>query len=161
MQEHTKVVEEEMPPVSDAANEKANTAILIMPESLKETAPIYAGTTESVLKLLRQAAVPVALAEDRSTLDLRDNRSAEWIGPTLFVTPLLLSENPLAVSLALNVISAYVVDLFKGTKKEPNLTLNILFETERGKSVKKVEFSGPATALPEVKDVLLALNKKP
>src|SRR5258708_4252821 len=85
------VVTEEELEIDTTTLERSATGILLVPEGWPTPAkkPVYAGSTQSVLKLAKAHALPMqawgAFGADSLT---RDNRSADWVAPTMFVTPL-------------------------------------------------------------------------
>jgi hypothetical protein len=84
----------------------------------------------------------------------------EWIGPTIFVSAMLLSQNPNLVAIALNVISNYLTDWFRGVVKETRkVKLNVIVETKDG-DYKKLEYEGPPEGLKNLSGVIKAVCKK-
>lgn len=52
----------------------------------------------------------------------------EWIGPTIFIGASLYTQNPTLVNIALNVLSNYVTDFFKGHLGDHSVSVNLVFE---------------------------------
>ncbi|HWD38303.1 MAG TPA: hypothetical protein VG944_05605 [Fimbriimonas sp.] len=154
-----KIITASIPPISDAVYEKAKTSLVLMPEDWTVPDLIFANSTESVLKVLKQGGAAVALPDSTASVDLRDNRSDDWVSPTILVTQLMLSQNPLAVSVATNLISSYVFEFFKGRKADPQVKLRILRETDPNRTFELVEYSGPASGLSELPQTIDKLNK--
>jgi hypothetical protein len=83
-----------------------------------EDKPVYAPSTDSVVKLFAQKGIPSNAVSSLSTETLlKDERAMDWLAPTLCVTALMFAQNPIAVSLALTVIANYATDLFKGIRR--------------------------------------------
>ena len=92
----------------------------------------------TVKTLLRSANLPYDDIVDRSKRPpYLHMRSYDWIGPTIFIPAVLISENPAAVSVALGVIANYLTDLFKGMPKTSNVKLAIVVEESSEKITKK------------------------
>src|ERR1044072_2608547 len=66
--------------------------IVIIPDVFSGDQNIYTSTAESTLKVLKQAGAVVEIHDKNRPLMMRDNRSVEWIAPTLFVSQLYLSQ---------------------------------------------------------------------
>lgn len=55
-------------------------------------------------------------------------KSFEWIGPTIFISTSLITQNPALVNVALSVLANYVTDFFKGHVGERTISINLVFE---------------------------------
>jgi hypothetical protein len=117
--------------------------------------PVYAASTESLRKLYFQKGIDVETLTPVTPLThLEDLRALDWISPTLLVTSLLMTQNPGAVTIALNIISSYVTEIFKGIKGDPQVKLTVIqTETNRGKA-RKIRYIGPVSGLNDVLKVL-------
>ena len=75
-----------------------------------------ASDTATVKKLLKEAEVPIddLFVPTKRPIYIK-NKSAEWAAPIVFVSAAFYSQNPAAVSLALNVIGNYTTDFAEGT----------------------------------------------
>ena len=85
--------------------------------------------------------------------------SADWIAPTLFVGSMILSENPFAVSLAIEIIKQYVVDFFKDSPSAPTVRMDVIFESTAAKQCRKLSYSGPAEGLSELSNIVKEMSK--
>ena len=95
------------------------TGLTLLPTNLA-SAPnaedlLQASEAATVRSLFRSAGLGFTELPDR-THGIRyiQNNAADWVGPTIFVAGSLWSQNPLAISVALSVVSNYLTDLFKG-----------------------------------------------
>ncbi len=77
----------------------------------------------------------------------------EWIGPTIFVTSALLSQNPHIISVALGVISNYLTDWFKGVPGGRDAKLDIVVE-EGKKSYRRIHYEGHVSGLKELVQIV-------
>lgn len=82
--------------------------------------------------------------------------SYEWVGPTLFVSAGLLSQDPNVLTVTLGLITNYLYDLFKGSK-EGKASLDVIFQQADG-SCKQIHYSGPAEGLSEVAEIVKSLK---
>jgi len=77
----------------------------------------------------------------------------EWIGPTIFISASLLTQDPTLVTVALNVLSNYVTDFFKGHLGEHTVSVNLVLENvkkhgdDEERSYKLVRLNGTADDL--------------
>ena len=136
---------------------RAQTRILLLPQTwtAKADEPTYVESTESVRKLFAKEDVPAEfLIPITAKTRLATGRSQVWIGPTLLVSSFFLTQNPIALSLALNIISSYVVQRFAGLKHSPDVSLSIVQTSADGKKARELKYRGPAVGLPDVAKVL-------
>ena len=127
-------------------------SLLLVPNNwlTEEKEYVYPTSLVSVVKLLKQQNIPIdTLYPIDATTSLQDNRAIDWIFPTMVVSSLLLTQQPDLVSVALNIISNYVTDIFKGVNIDPKVKLNILQVAKNGKT-QRVEYAGPVSGLSEV-----------
>lgn len=83
----------------------------------------------------------------------------EWLGPTIFVSASLVSENPTAVSIALSVVANYVTDFFKGVPPvQRRASLDVVVEDPPG-SYRRVRYRGPPEGLQEAAQVVRELRR--
>ena len=74
----------------------------------------------------------------------------EWVGPTLFVSGALVSQNPAVVSVALGVISNYLTEWFRGVPTgRRKATLDVVLEVGK-RQYKKLHYEGPVEGLQEL-----------
>ena len=75
-------------------------------------------------------------------------KSFDWIGPTIFISASMLTQNEVMVTLALNVLSNYITDFFKGHVGKHEASLGFVVEnvkqTKQGeeRTFKYVYFKG-------------------
>ena len=150
------------PPDKDV-EQRAAASILFVPDnwSTERKEHIYPSTVDSVVKLLKQYEVPVDTLDpiDAKTA-MQDNRGLDWIVPTFVVSGLLLTQNPMLISVALSVIANYVTDLFKGLNGDPEVKLNIIQTAADGKKAQCIRYEGPVSGLPGVEKVLKTFDPK-
>jgi len=159
--EQSKITVEPIEPFPSDIATRASSAIIILPTNWPEPEGelVYAGSTESVKKLLRREAIPVeTLTPVDASTHLRDERALDWVSPTLVVSGLLTTQNAMAVDVALNIISSYVTDLFKGVKKDPNVKLTIIQTRSESETAQKLLYQGPVSGLPEISRMLAKLR---
>ncbi len=95
------------------------------------------------------------------TMQLRTihEKDGSWILPTFFMSSMLLSNHPDAVTLALNIIGNYLSNFLHGTKsKDKQVTLDLLIENDPVRSFKKISYTGSIDGLSEVSKIVKELN---
>jgi len=122
---------------------------------------LHASTTPTVRKLWAQNNVqetPIEKAGEK--IPYSAGEAFEWIGPIIFVSSLLLSENPHLINIALNVISNYLIDWFRGIPyNERKVKLSIVIETRSGE-YKEVKYEGPPDGLDKLPEILKEIHNE-
>jgi hypothetical protein len=152
----------ELPPLEESMVERAAQTILLLPLNWQSTEeePVYSVSTESVTKLFSQNQIASqTLSPVTHKTRLRDERAMDWVGPTLFVSGAMLSQNPMAVNFALNIMANHATDLFKGLRGDPNVKLTLVQTEQRGQKSREVHYEGPASGLPALAKVLTAFER--
>ncbi len=120
---------------------------------------VYADTTSTVRKLWEEnGLVEHPLEKDHRSYRGRQERDITWLAPTIFVSWLLINESPQAVALALNVIGNYLSDLFRGFRRKPKISLDIVVETSPTGETKKIDYRGDVEGLKELPKVIRELE---
>lgn len=137
--------------------ERANSKVLLLPDnwSAPEKEPVYAASTESLRKLFVKEGVAVGtLTPVTPFTHLKDERALDWMSPVLLVTSLLITQNPQAVTIALNVISNYVTEILRCIKSDPKVRLTIIRTATNCRIAQKINYEGPVSGLDELSKVL-------
>ena len=136
---------------------RAQHSILLLPDNWPygDHEPVYASTTDSIAKLFAQNGIRAEILDniDGSTA-LRDNRSVVWVAPTLLITGLMLSQNPLAASLAISMIANYVTDIFKGLEDDPVVNVKVVESVSAEGTARRIFYQGPVSGLSELSSLL-------
>lgn len=121
----------------------------------------FRGEASTVTKLLRNAGVPIArLGPPDHARAFIHNRSQDWVLPVIFIGTELLKQSPDLMSLTLDTIRDYVVDLFKGTAGKRDITAEIVVEDRRNGIYKRLQYSGPPQGLKELSAALKVMSRK-
>ena len=119
--------------------------------------------TRTLVKLFKENEIPVSIAKrEGQPLGRRKTASLEsttWIGPTLYISAVLLSESPQNISLGLHLIADHLADFFAGTSpRGRKATLEVVFgkrENEDGtENYKKISYKGDREMLAELSEIL-------
>lgn len=81
------------------------------------------------------------------------NKSADWIGPTLFVGASVFSGNESAISIALNVISDYVTRFFQ-RPSGVQVKLDVVVERKGDHVCKRISFEGDVNGLKDLPPII-------
>lgn len=117
---------------------------------------LQASDSATVRKLLKEADILVndIFVSERRPMYIK-NKSADWAGPIILIGAAFYSQNPMAVSLALNVIGNYVTEFLRGSGRgRGSVTLDIVVETKGKSSFKKISYRGPADGIPALDSVI-------
>lgn len=127
------------------------TSLVFLPHARREDgAPVFAQSTKSVQKILQDGGVQAALAPSQPTdkpAIYRDEHGLEWLGPIIWISTAILAQNPAAVAISLNLISAYLYSIFTGRESETTAKLTVVVEKTKGRSSKKIDYQGPVAGL--------------
>lgn len=105
----------------------------------------------TVRKLFRINAIPTdELLSKEERLPYIQNNAFEWIAPVLFISASIWSENATAVSVALNVLSSYLADYFKGMAGKKTVKLEVVVERKGNYTCKKLTYEGDISGLPDL-----------
>ena len=136
------------------------TSICFLPENIESAKSrsdfIYTDNTLTVKKLFRKNNLNSETLSEATLFGKK--KSADWIAPTLFIGYSFLSENQVMISLALNVISNYLTDFFKGSFGEKKVKLEIVVETTAMKTYKKITYEGNPDGIRELGDLIKTLK---
>lgn len=119
---------------------------------------VYESSSATVRKILVQGGLQVESLESTNGETLRQGfeKSFNWLVPTIFVGADLMTQNPAAVTIALNMISAYLTELFRGFPGGRNVKLTVIVERDGRKLSKRIEYTGTADGL---KDLPLVIER--
>lgn len=133
----------------------------ILPENIEEAEKqedfIFTDTSIIVKKIFQNNNIPIEIIRGSNT-KYRQRKSIDWHAPTIFIGYALLSENSMVASIGLNVLSNYVSDFFKGTFGEKKVKLEIIVETGRQKTYKRIKYEGNVEGLKDLNQIIKSLN---
>lgn len=119
---------------------------------------IYPDTLTELRKTLRLQQVTVSTLEDTKP-QLLGRKSADLYLPSLFIGVGAVLSNPNLVSVALNIVSSYVYDFFKGNPGKKTVALEIYVEQQGDKIIKKIKYRGDPEGIKELSKVIKQLEK--
>jgi len=120
---------------------------------------VHAESASTIRVLWRQAGIQETKIEPaKQRFDELHQKSLEWIGPTIFVSASLLSQDANTVSIALSVIANYLTDFFKGIPGIKNTKLDIVTEQEDGEQYRYqcYRYEGPVDGLLQLERIIRA-----
>ena len=107
-----------------------------------------------VQKLFVENHIPVSVIGREGQNFLRiHTASSEWVGPTLFVSAALLSENPHALSRALGVLANYLAD-FSKRPGEGKVRLGLVIERDGPKTCAEICYEGSVEGLTSLSETI-------
>ena len=112
-----------------------------------------------MLQLFRKNGIDETILDPSVQLRTIHEQGNGWTLPTIFISSMVLSNNPHIVTLALNVIGNYLSQFFHGTEsKNRQVVLDILMETDPMRSCKKISYRGGVDGLSQVVEIVEKLN---
>jgi hypothetical protein len=146
----------------DLLDSSSDNVFYFIPENINENINsseyIYTETTTDIRKLFKSENIDIEyLTNDRPLL--RSRKSADWFGPTLFITFSLLSENSTMIGISLNLISSYLYDNFKGITGNKKVKFEIIIESKKKKEYKKINYEGSIEGIKELESLIKQLKK--
>ncbi len=136
--------------------------LTFLPENLTDVQDsakfIYSETTTDLRKVFKLNNIVIDyLTNDKPIL--RGRKSADWVGPTLFIGFSILTDNSTLINVSLNLLSNYLHDFFKGTISNKKVKFDIIIEIERNKEFQKVTYEGTVEGIKELAEVIKELKK--
>ncbi len=133
-----------------------------LPENIEDAETvenfIYPDTLTELRKTLRFQQVTVPTLEDTKP-KLLGRKSADLYLPSLFIGVGAILSNPNLVSVALNIVSSYVYDFFKGNPGRKTVAIDIFVEKQGDKTVKKITYKGGPEGIKDLANVIKQLEK--
>jgi len=109
---------------------------------------VYESETPTIRSLLRQEGIPVSRLE-KDKINFKEEQSIAFIAPILFITSQLITQNPALLDVIVGVVSNYVYDVIKGTRRNDKVKLEYVVETTTGQ-YKKLTYEGTAEGMKEI-----------
>jgi hypothetical protein len=116
----------------------------------------YEASSSTVRKLLVRAGLEVKALESKEgdAVPQHFQKNFDWLGPTIFFGYTLLTQNPATVTIALNMISTYLVEMFRGASRGQTVKLVVIVERIGKNHTKRIEYSGTAEGLKDLASVI-------
>jgi hypothetical protein len=118
--------------------------------------PVEADTVRTLLRANKIAYVEI-FDEDNQPPYVQ-HYNFEWVGPTIFISAGLLSQNPNVLSVILGLIANYLYDLFK-RHENSKASLDVVFQQADG-CCKEIHYSGPPDGLSKIAEVVEQLGRQ-
>ena len=118
---------------------------------------IYADSITDIKKIFRLNKIPTEFVNDKVP-KYRAKRNADWFGPAFFIGFSILTENDQLITIALNVLSNYITDLFKGSFTAKKAKLDIIIEISKNKEFRKITYEGSPEGLKDLDKVIKSLK---
>jgi hypothetical protein len=120
---------------------------------------VYEDSTLTIRKLWRKAAIEeTRIEKEGEKIPYEQRKSLELALPTVFVSFSLISQDPTLISIALNVISNYATDFFKGIAGEKKITIDLVVEQNEKKKSKRIHYEGDINGLNKLSQIIKELK---
>jgi hypothetical protein len=115
----------------------------------------YESTAQTIRKLWRNnSIIETPIVTSGENFVSVNKKSFEWVSPVIFFSAAWLSQNPHLINIALNVISNYLTDWFRGLPKNEKIAkLDIVIEKENGE-YKEIQYKGPPEGLKSLPKII-------
>ncbi len=121
---------------------------------------VHEDTASTIRKLWRKAGiVETKIEKEGDKIPYEQRKSLELAIPTVFVGFSLLSQNPGLIAIALNIISNYVTDFFKGIVGEKRVKFDIIVEQNENHKSKIIHYEGDPEGLNKLLQVIEELKE--
>jgi hypothetical protein len=118
---------------------------------------IYSEASTDLKKVFRQEGITIDyLTNNLPALRLR--KTADWWGPSIFIGVSFLSENSNLIGVALNLMSSYLYDFFKGHTQNKKVKFHIVVETKK-QEYQKISYEGSIEGVKELESLIKQLKK--
>ena len=143
---------------------RSPSGLAILPRNFDSAASpcefLYEGSTPTVRLLWREAGVTeTSLESEVGKPTCVGEKAATWIAPTVFVSATLLAGNPQLVSIAINVISNYLSDMFRGLPVGRDVRLDLVVEKASRRKCVRVRYEGKLEGLRDLPKVVREASK--
>lgn len=109
--------------------------------------------SDTVRTLLTQNRIPHQdIFQNYEDIVYVQNYSSDWFGPSILIPIAALIQNPNITSVVLGLITNYLYDAFKGSKKQ-TVKITIIKETKGGE-FRKVSYDGPLQGMSELAEIV-------
>lgn len=118
----------------------------------------HASSAMTVRALLKEAGLKETRIEPEGVkFPSEHQKAADWIGPTIFFSAMVLSQNPQVIEVALGIVSNYLTDLFRGTLESAKSTFDVVVRSPKG--YKRIHYEGNHKGLYEVRETVREVMK--
>lgn len=132
-----------------------------LPENLDDATKvnefIYSDSITDLRKIFKSNNIQTEfLSNEIPKFRLRKN--ADWFGPAFFIAFSMLTENKDLITVALNVLSNYVTDLFKGSFSTKTAKLEIVVEISKNKEYRRIKYEGSPEGIKDLPKIINSLK---
>ena len=122
---------------------------------------IFNNSTKTIFKVLNGSGLDVSvLGKEQGIKGYQHTKTADIVLPALFVSYTLLTHNPMALTILLNVVSSFVYDTIRGFPGKRNVKLEIVCEKKPDSVYKRITFEGSADSLNSTVEEIIELIKE-
>lgn len=110
---------------------------------------IVRGEITTIRKVLNFGGVPSSMlsAKGAPSPGFVHNKSHDWAVPIIFIGAEMLKTAPDIVSVTIDLIRDYALDLFKGIGADKKVKAEIVVERSQGRTYQKVTYEGDVSGL--------------
>jgi len=116
---------------------------------------LYPNEAKTIHSLIRQAEIDITPLEDG--ILFKDEQSFTFVAPLILFTSIIIAQNPHLINITINIISDYIYDRIRGTRKNANLKLEYIIETRNG-DYKKLNYEGNIDGLNNLPEIIKEIH---
>lgn len=112
---------------------------------------VYESSASDIRILFRNAGIiETRLEKQGDRYSYKQDKQFDWIGPTIFISAQILTQNPHIISITEGIISNYLTNLFRGSFYSKEIELNYIIEKTKDKEIKRFSYKGNMSGLVEM-----------
>lgn len=144
----------DVPARSRELNLNEPTGIALLPRNFIDAGAngdlLHEASVQTIRSLFRQNnIVETRIEKHAHKIPVILENDSSLILPILFVSASIYSQNPQLVTIALNIMSNYATDFFKGIRGRKTVKLNVVVQNRNGNS-KRISYEGGQEGLKEI-----------
>lgn len=105
------------------------------------------------LSFFKHSGTAMSLTFLNEPITLLEQRSGEWFAPAMLITSQFMASHPNVVSIACNLVSSYIYDIFKGASK-PEVRMTVLCEKRGTSKIVRIDYAGAVEGLSTVQTAI-------
>ncbi len=147
-------------PLGHILNEKKD-SLVILPVNFTDDAEFYfRAEGKNLIKYADSQGIKVF---DGKEEDFKSKyiltESIEWIGPIIFISSTFLAQSPEGVSIALNLISSYLFEFFRGDRSQVKCEFELIVQKTETE-FKSLKYKGEKLSSEDIQGIIKALTNE-
>ena len=139
--------------------QQSSTFLILPLNYVSDEEPVFAESSRNFLNysLKEKIAIEMITINSGSPKYLL-TEDISWVGPTIFISSSLISQNPDAISVALNLLSNYIYDFFRSSKQDVRCNFELIIEKSEHESI-KLKYDGAKLSPEDILAIIQEIKK--